>query len=503
MPQPFPLPVLAPVLLLALAGSAAAVSTDGYGEVFPPDNPWNIDISAFPVNSNSANYVAAIGSTSPLHPDFGTELGGVPWGIPYDVVPGTQPDVAMDFVTYPSESDPGPYPFPPDCPVEGGLSAPASSDRHALVIDQDHHLLYELYNAFPQSDGSWTASNGAVFNLLSNAMRPLGWTSADAAGLAVFAGLARYDEVAAGAIEHALRFTVQTSQNTFIYPARHFASNSGNANLAPMGLRFRLKATTDLSGLSPEALIVATCLQHYGMMVADNGGNWFVSGAPDPRWDDTDINTLKTLQGSDFEAVDTSSMDPSINTTPPAVPVGLSALPGTNQVTLSWHANSDADLLGYRVFTAPAAGGPWSEVTSGPIPTTAFTASGLSGGTVVFFQITAEDNATNQSGPSPVVSATPAGAATTSGTSTAGTATTSTSSSGGSTAGTTATTATTSAGSTSGAGGSEPGGGGSCGLGAGMGILVLALVSLLRLGMARLQGQGPARARVAGRRESL
>jgi len=501
MPQMLPAPILTVVLLLALCGAASAVSTEGYGEVFPSDNPWNIDISAFPVNSNSANYVTSIGATTQLHPDFGTQLSGVPWGIPFDVVPGTQPDVPMDFVTYPAESDPGPYPFPPDCPVEGGLAAPASSDRHALVIDKDHHLLYELYNAFPQSNGSWTASNGASFNLASNAMRPLGWTSADAAGLPVFPGLARYDEVAAGAIRHALRFTVQTSQNTFLYPARHFASSSSNANLPPMGLRFRLKASTNLSGLSPEALIIATCLQHYGMMVADNGSNWFVSGAPDPGWNDTDINTLKTLHGSDFEAIDTSSMDPSINTTPPAVPHGLAAVAGSNQVVLSWSANTDTDLLGYRVFSASAAGGPWSEVSSGPVQATTFTAGGLSGGTLLYFQITAEDNATNQSSPCAVVSATPGGAATTSGTASATASATATSSSTGSAAatatGATSATATTSSGSTatasSGAGGAGPGGSGACGLGAGMGILGLALMTLLRLGLQRLQGAGAAR----------
>jgi len=522
MPQPLPVPVLTLVLALACGSSAAAVSTDGYGEVFPQDNPWNIDISAFPVNSNSANYVTSIGSTAQLHPDFGTQISGVPWGIPYDVVAGTQPDVAMDFVTYPAESDPGPYPFPPDCPVEGGLAAPASSDRHALVVDKDHHLLYELYNAFPQSNGSWTAANGALFNLASNAMRPLGWTSADAAGLPVFPGLARYDEVAAGAIRHALRFTVQTSQNTFVYPARHFASSSSNANLPPMGLRFRLKATANLSGLSPEALIIATCLQHYGMMVADNGGNWFVSGAPDPNWNDADINTLKTLHGSDFEAVDTSSMDPSLNTTPPAAPLGLAAVAGANQVVLSWGANTDADLLGYRVFSAGAAGGPWSEVSSGPVLATTFTAGGLSGGTLLYFQITAEDNATNQSSPSVVVSATPTGAATTSGTATAAatatattatatatatgasstTAGTATGGASGSGAATASTTSTSGSGTTGGAGGNGAGGGGGCGLGAQMGILALALVTLVRLGVRRLHGQGPSRPRAAAPPES-
>jgi hypothetical protein len=489
-------------VVLASGARASAVSTEGYGEVFPGDNPWNIDITHFPLHANSANFVATNTPTGSLHPDFGTVYAGAPWGIPFDVVPGTQPKVVMTFVNYPAESDPGPYPYPADCPIEGGPSAPSNSDRHTCVIDKDHHVLYELYNAFPQPDGSWQSSNGAVFDLTSNAMRPAGWTSADAAGLPVFAGLARYDEVASGAIHHALRFTFQHSQASYLYPARHFAASlpvpdPTPANIAPMGLRFRLHANADLSQLSPQAHIIAVALQHYGMIMADNGGDWFLCGAPDPAWDDADINTLKTLHGSDFDAIDTSSMDPSINTTPPATPGGLAAAPGANQALLSWHANADSDLLGYRVFQAPAASGPWSEVSSGPVFTPAFTQGGLSGGTTYFFRITAEDDATNQSPPSTVVSVLPSGAATTSASgsgsgngsaggsgSTDASAGSASASASGTAGGTVAGTTTTAAG----AGGS--GGGGGCGLGASMGVITLIALGVRRVA-ARARGDSP------------
>lgn len=447
---------LAAALVLAgVSAPAEGVSVTGYGEVFPPDNPWNVDISTLPVDTaNSANYVTSIGTSAPLHPDFGTVYAGEPWGIPFDVVPGTQPLVAITFTAYPSESDPGPYPFPPDCPVEGGSQSSNTGDRHALVIDRDHHRLYELDNAWLQTDGSWQANCGAVFDLTSNALRPAGWTSADAAGLPIFAGLARYDEVAAGAIHHALRFTAETTRNTYIYPARHEASTQTATNLPPMGMRVRLKAATDISGLSPQAQIIATCLKHYGMMLADNGGNWFVSGAPDPNWNDADINSLKQLSGSDFEVVDTSMMDPATNTTPPPTPTNVQASGGTNQVTISWQAVTATYLLGYRVFAATSATGPWTELTSGPQSATSGTFTGLGGGQTWYVEVTAEDYATNQSAPSTPVTAAVSGPATTS---TGGSAT-------GSGSGSTGLVTTPSAG----------GGSGGCGLGAALGVVGVA-----------------------------
>jgi hypothetical protein len=273
-----------------------------YGQVFPANNSWNTDISQYPVHANSANFVASVGASTNLHPDFSTDPTT---GIPFVVVPGTQPLVPVNFVAYPSESDPGPYPIPSNAPIEGGASS--TGDRHVLVIDKDHHMLYEIGNAFPPSapGGAWTAGCGAIFDLTSNNLRPAGWTSADAAGLPIFAGLVRYDEVAAGAIHHALRFTVQSTQHGYVLPAEHYASSSTDPNLPPMGLRFRLKASFDISTYSAANQVILQALKTYGMMVADNGSNWFLSGAPDPRWDDNDLDNLKQIQGSDFEVVDT------------------------------------------------------------------------------------------------------------------------------------------------------------------------------------------------------
>ena len=269
--------------------------------VFPPDNAWNRDVSAEPVDPNSANLIAACGATRSLHPDFGTVWEGAPWGIPYITVRSTQPRVPVSFY-YPDESDQGPYPIPPDAPIEGGPSA--SGDRHVLVVDVDNWKLYELFDARPVNGGaSWTAGSGAIFDLSSNAMRPAGWTSADAAGLPVFAGLARYDEVASGAITHALRFTCPTTRRAYVPPARHYASTQTSPNLPPMGMRVRLKATVDISSFPPDVQVILAALKKYGMILADNGGGFFVSGAPDPRWNDSTIDTIKRIKGSDFEVV--------------------------------------------------------------------------------------------------------------------------------------------------------------------------------------------------------
>jgi plastocyanin len=270
--------------------------------VFPADNPWNRDVSSDPVDPNSAALIASCGATAALHPDFGTVWDGAPWGIPYITVRGTQARVPVSFY-YADESDPGPYPIPPNAPIEGGASA--TGDRHVLVVDVDNWRLYELFDAHPVNGGaSWTAGSGAIFDLASNALRPAGWTSADAAGLPIFPGLVRYDEaVTKGVITHALRFTCPVTRRAYVDPARHFASSRTDANLPPMGMRVRLKANVDISGFPPEVRVILTALKTHGMFLADNGGAFFVSGAPDARWNDANIDTMKRLHGSDFEVV--------------------------------------------------------------------------------------------------------------------------------------------------------------------------------------------------------
>jgi hypothetical protein len=273
------------------------VPTVGNCMVFPPDNPWNQDISKLPVHPRSALYIASInsGENKFLHADFGADPD---YGIPYVVVPGTQPKVPIEFVDYGDESDPGPYPIPPDAPVEAG------GDNHVLVIDGDNCMLYELYAGAYVGPG-WEASSGAVFDLRSNKLRPETWTSADAAGLPIFPGLVRYDEVSAGAIHHALRFTVEHTQRAYIHPATHYASDNTNPSLPPMGLRLRLKASYDISQNTGRARVVLEALKKYGMIVADNGTSWFITGATDSRWDDEDLDQFKRVPGSAFEAVDT------------------------------------------------------------------------------------------------------------------------------------------------------------------------------------------------------
>lgn len=268
---------------------------------FPADNPWNRDISNEPVDPNSANLIASMGLNTSLHPDFGTVWNGAPNGIPYVVVSGAQTKVPITFTAYGDESDPGPYPVPANAPVEGGPNG--TGDRHVIVIDRDNWKLYELYRAFPNGAG-WSAESGAVFDLNSNALRPAGWTSADAAGLPIFPGLVRYDEVfGRREIAHALRFTASRTRRAYVAPARHFASSNTDPNLPPMGMRVRLKASVDISGYSPSMQVILRALKRYGMILADNGSNWYVSGAPDPRWNDSELNTLKGLKGSDFEVV--------------------------------------------------------------------------------------------------------------------------------------------------------------------------------------------------------
>lgn len=272
-------------------------------QVFPANNPWNQDISAEPVDPNSDNLIASIGVGVGLHPDFGTTYAGAPNGIPYVVVSGAQAKVPINFTDYGDESDPGPYPVPPGAPIEGGPNG--AGDRHVIVLDRDNWKLYELFSAYPVSGGaSWNASSGAVFDLNSNALRPAGWTSADAAGLPVFPGLVRYDEVfEQGEIKHALRFTAQRTRRAYVSPARHFASSDTSPNRPPMGMRVRLKASFDITGYPPSVQVILRAMKKYGMILADNGSNWFVSGAPDPRWNDDELRALRAVKGSDFEVV--------------------------------------------------------------------------------------------------------------------------------------------------------------------------------------------------------
>ena len=280
------------------AATPSAVPTDGPTiagcPVFPADNPWNQDISGEAVDPRSAQYIGSInsGGDTFLHADFGSNLD---YGIPYVVVPGSQPKVPITYVEYGDESDPGPFPIPPDAPVEGG------DDRHVLVIDKDNCVLYELYHSTKAGSG-WEAGSGAIFDLHSNKLRPDTWTSTDQAGLPIFPGLVRYDEVQAGAIRHALRFTVERTQRAFIHPATHYGS-SGNPNDPPMGLRLRLKAKYDVSKVTGQARIVLEALKKYGMFVADTGTSWFITGASDSHWDDDDLDQLKHIPGNAFEVV--------------------------------------------------------------------------------------------------------------------------------------------------------------------------------------------------------
>jgi hypothetical protein len=270
--------------------------------VFPANNPWNTDISADTVDPNSSTLIGSCGAAARVHPDFGTVWNGAPNGIPYVLVRGTRKTVPVTF-QYASESDPGPYPIPPTAPIEGGPNG--TGDRHVLVVDVDNWKLYELYAAYPVNGGaSWRAGSGAIFDLNSNALRPAGWTSADAAGLPIWPGLVRYDEaVTKGAITHALRFTCPTTRRAYVNPARHWASSNTSAALPPMGMRVRLKASVNISSFPPEVRVILTALKKYGMFLADNGSSFYVSGAPDSRWNDSALATLGQLHGSDFEVV--------------------------------------------------------------------------------------------------------------------------------------------------------------------------------------------------------
>ncbi|HEY7398173.1 MAG TPA: hypothetical protein VH538_07725 [Gaiellaceae bacterium] len=291
--------------LVALAGSAPVAGPQIAGcPVFPASSVWNERVDALPVAAGSATLIRSIGLDATLHPDFGSGLyDGQRIGIPYVVVSGRSTPRYRPSFEYSDESDRGPYPIPRNVPIEGG------GDRHALVVDRDTCTLYELY-ALRRHGSGWEAGSGAIWSLRSNALRPATWTSADAAGLPILPGLARYDEVAVGAIDHALRFTAPRTRRAFVYPARHYASDSTDPSLPPMGLRVRLKASFDTRGFLPQARVVLEALKRYGMILADNGSPWYVTGAPGPRWSNDDLHALERVTGADFEVVDTSRLRP-------------------------------------------------------------------------------------------------------------------------------------------------------------------------------------------------
>ena len=292
---------LSAVLVLACAAPASAAGRIAGCPVFPRDNHWNVRVDRLPAHADSAAIVRSIGLDRPVHPDFGSgRYEGRRIGIPYTVVPRSQRRVPVSFA-YASESDRGPYPIPRRAPIEGG------SDHHVLVVQRGTCRLYELFAA-ERAGGGWTAGSGALFGLRSNRLRPRGWTSADAAGLPILPGLARHGEVARGAIRHALRFTAPRTRRSFLYPARHFASSLTDPALPAMGQRVRLRASVDASRFGRQARVIVRALKRYGMLLADNGSPWFISGAPNRRWDNDDLRTLKQLRGSDFEVVDTAGL---------------------------------------------------------------------------------------------------------------------------------------------------------------------------------------------------
>jgi hypothetical protein len=296
-------------LCLALMVPASAAPLPGAPDcpMFPADNHWNLRVDDLPVHQNSDAIVRSIGLATGLHPDFGSgRYQGARIGIPFVTVPADQPRVPVRF-RYADESDPGPYPIPKDVPIEGGRSS--TGDRHVIVVDKVRCTLYELFGAYPRDGATrWRAGSGAIWDLNSNDLRPRGWTSADAAGLPILPGLARYDEVDAGVIDHALRFTVSESRRAFIYPARHFASSLTSANLPAMGQRLRLRQDFDISGFPAQAQVILQALKTFGMIVADNGSDWYISGAPNGGWDNTALHSLSQVEGRNFEVVDTSGL---------------------------------------------------------------------------------------------------------------------------------------------------------------------------------------------------
>jgi hypothetical protein len=317
---------------------------------FPSDNPWNQDISSAPVDANSSAIIGFIGTGVGMHADFGAgQYQGSTIGIPYLVVGGQQTPVTINFTAFGSESDPGPMPVPVTAPIEG-YPNPGSGDRHVLVLDNSNCFLYEFFGAYV-SGNFWNAGSGAVWDLLSNEQRPYNWTSADAAGLPIFPGLVRYDEVATGQVRHAFRFTLPQSRAAFIPPASHWAANSSNASAAPMGMRMRLKAGFDVSAYSATNQVILNALKKYGMIMADNGSNMYLSGTPDDRWDNTDLHNLGQVTTSDFEVVQMTPLYTQSNVPSGASPqitsftASASSISAATQVTLSWLVNGASYVI--------------------------------------------------------------------------------------------------------------------------------------------------------------
>ena len=341
---------------------------------FPSNSLWNTNIANAPVDANSANYISEIGNNTPLHPDFGAGLyDGQTIGIPYIVVPSTQPLLRIIYTLYGDESDPGPMPIPSNALIEG-FPNPGNGDRHVLIVDKGNCWLYELYYAFNSGPLGWNAGSGAVWDLEANEMRPYTWTSADAAGLPILPGLVRYDEIQAGAINHAVRVTLQNSQEAFTPPASHWAANSDNQYAAPMGMRLRLKASFNISGFSHTNQIILTALKQYGAIMADNGSSMFLTGTTDMRWNNSDLGDLHSVTASDFEVIEISPLY-----TPQNVPTGsnptinsftATSSGGSGQpVTLSWTVTN-----GEYYVVSPAVGAiRGNSVTVYPTVTTTYT----------------------------------------------------------------------------------------------------------------------------------
>ena len=338
---------------LALATSAAAQQTIGGCSVLPPENIWNTPVDSLPVRADSATLVNTIGASRGFHPDFGSGLwnGGL-MGIPFVTVPGSQPKYQTTF-TYPAESDPGPYAIPLDTPIEGGSAS--TGDRHAIALDTTNCILYELYYAFPDANG-WNAGSGAIFDLKSNALRPDGWTSSDAAGLPIVPGLINYDEVASGEIKHAIRFTAPQTRREYVWPARHYASSLTGLQYPRMGERFRLKASFDISPFPAEVQVILRAMKKYGIILADNGSAWYISGAPDERWNNDNLHTIGALLGSSFEAIDATGLmvDPNSGATKQT----------TNAVTVAVNPSTATVRVGHaQSFVASVTGASSTGVT--------------------------------------------------------------------------------------------------------------------------------------------
>ena len=388
------------LFVLALSVSARSYGQQVVGSctVLPADNIWNTPVDTLPVLANSASMVGTIGANTAFHADFGSGTwNGGPIGIPFIAVPGTQTKYPATFY-YPDESDPGPYAIPLNAPIEGGSNS--TGDRHAIALDTDNCILYELYDAHPQT-ASWDSGSGSIFNLRSNALRPAGWTSADAAGLPIMPGLVTYEEVLSGEIKHAIRFTVPQSRREWVWPARHYASSLTGTQYPRMGERFRLKASFDISAYPPDVQVILRAMKRYGIMLADNGSAWFISGKPDSRWNNSNLQTLGQVLGSNFEAVDATvlQIDPDSGAaaqngvTVTVAPAAATVRAGHSQLftatvtgapnTVTWSVNGitggDAvagTIDGSGVYTAPSIVPNPSTVTVRATSTAAPTAAG-------------------------------------------------------------------------------------------------------------------------------